>query len=174
MVLEHGQAIGLSNQGGGCDKADPRQARSPIAQGPTQALSPWLQLPSLEQTLAGDPAQVERSFARLYDKYQARIFNALGQDITTALGDSLVNLTSYDNAKKTFKYKFDSHALIEHYFNETTGVFRKNGGDRAVVVLPVTVEFFVAQPGLLGDTVDDLDHRPASRALVSLIEDESG
>ncbi len=71
---------------------------------------------------------------RIGNQAQARIYNALGVDITTALGDSLVGVTSYHNGSGTFRYEFDSHAVIERYFDESTGLFRREPGDQAVVV----------------------------------------
>ena len=82
-------------------------------------------------------------------QYQARIYNELGIDITTALGDSLTDVTSYDPARKAFTYTFDKQDEIEQYFNDTTGVFKRLPGDRAVVVnfgeMPI-----VSPPGPLG------------------------
>jgi len=66
--------------------------------------------------------------------YQARIFNSMGFDITSALGDSLTTVTTYNPGTGTFSYRFDSTQLIDRYFDEVTGVFRRNAGDVAVVV----------------------------------------
>ncbi len=65
---------------------------------------------------------------------QARIFDRDGIDITTALGDSLVDVTSYNAGQELFTFDFDSHAEIQHYFDDATGVFRRTAGDVAVVV----------------------------------------
>jgi len=66
--------------------------------------------------------------------YQARIFDAAGNDLTTALGDSLTGVISYNAGLKTFTYDFDSDALIAQYFDTSTGVFSRNPGDSAVVI----------------------------------------
>jgi len=66
--------------------------------------------------------------------YQARIYDALGNDITTALGDSLTGVTSYNNGQKAFTFDFDSDAEINHYFDQVSGVFSRSAGDQAVVV----------------------------------------
>jgi hypothetical protein len=64
---------------------------------------------------------------------QARIFNGVGVDITSALGDSLVGVTTYDSATKTFGYSFTG-ARVAQYFDDSLGVFRRSPGDRAVIV----------------------------------------
>jgi hypothetical protein len=66
--------------------------------------------------------------------YQARIYDRDGVDITTALGDSLEDVTSYNNGSKAFEFDFDSDALLEKYFNDSTGVFRRLPGDQSVIV----------------------------------------
>jgi hypothetical protein len=64
--------------------------------------------------------------------YQARIYDRFMVDITTSRGDSLTSVTTYSGG--TFTYTFNNDTKINNYFNETTGVFRKNAGDVAVVV----------------------------------------
>jgi hypothetical protein len=76
---------------------------------------------------------------RIGPKYQARIFNAAGLDITTALGDSLHqddthHITSYHAGRQAFIYSFDDPAALTHYFDGTTGIFSMAPGDSAVVV----------------------------------------
>ena len=66
--------------------------------------------------------------------YQARIFDAAGNDITTALGDSLTSVTTYNGGHKEFTFNFDSDALLTQYFDTTSGVFSRHPGDIAVVV----------------------------------------
>jgi len=72
--------------------------------------------------------------ARIGGVYQARIFNAAGFDITSALGDSLTDITTFDTATGTFEYTFDDDLQINRYFDEVTGVFQRAPGDVAVVV----------------------------------------
>lgn len=65
----------------------------------------------------------------------ARIYDAAGENISLALGDSLTGgLVSYNAGSKTFTYNFDTAARISNYFDETTGVFHRNAGTSAVVV----------------------------------------
>jgi hypothetical protein len=67
--------------------------------------------------------------------YYARIYNAAGQNISAALGDSLTGgVVAYSSSSKTFTYNFNSATRITKYFDETTGVFRRNAGTSAVVV----------------------------------------
>ncbi len=81
--------------------------------------------------------------------HHARIFDASGNDITAAKGDSLTAVLSYDAGQQTFVYDFDSDALIARYFDQAAGVFSRNPGDMAVVVnfgeVPV-----VNPPGMSG------------------------
>ena len=65
---------------------------------------------------------------------QARIFDRYGNDITSALGDSLVGVTSYSSYSATFAYAFTDQATVDHYFDETNGVFSRASGDLGVVV----------------------------------------
>ncbi len=64
----------------------------------------------------------------------AKVFDRYGTDITSALGDSLQGLVSYNNGTKVFSYVFDTDAILQQYFNDATGVFQRNAGDAAVVV----------------------------------------
>ena len=64
----------------------------------------------------------------------AKIFDRYGNDLSSALGDSLQNIISYNNGTKEYDIDFDSHAIIEQYFNESTGFFSRDAGDVAVVV----------------------------------------
>lgn len=66
--------------------------------------------------------------------FQARIFDEAMTDITALLGDNLQAVTDYDAATATFTFDFDSAALIDHYFNDATGIFRRAAGDASVVV----------------------------------------
>lgn len=69
--------------------------------------------------------------------WQARIFDGDGLDITTALGDSLVGVVSYNPAaaeNDQITYNFDGLGVVEDYFHEDTGVFKRNAGDSSVVV----------------------------------------
>jgi len=78
---------------------------------------------------------------------QARIYNELGVDITTALGDSLTQVTSLSG--NVFTYDFDDAAWISHYFDDATGIFKRAPGDVAVVV-NFGEEPIVTPPGALG------------------------
>ncbi len=66
--------------------------------------------------------------------YQAKIYDAAGNDITASLGVTMEDVVSYNNGSKTFTYDFDSNSLIEKYFNTSTGVFSRASGDVGVVV----------------------------------------
>jgi hypothetical protein len=66
--------------------------------------------------------------------YHGRIFDRYGNDMTTVLGDSLTSVTTFDPGTGTFSFAFMSGAIIEHYFDDAMGVFRRNSGDDAVVV----------------------------------------
>ncbi len=64
----------------------------------------------------------------------ARIFDGDGVDITTALGDSLTGVVSFDVSRSSFNYQFDRTVEMNHYFDDATGIFKRNPGDIAVVV----------------------------------------
>ncbi|MCK4412104.1 MAG: hypothetical protein KAY32_01035 [Candidatus Eisenbacteria sp.] len=66
--------------------------------------------------------------------YQARIYNGNDVDITTALGDSLVDVTTYNPGQKIFTFEFKGAADINKYFDDATGIFGRNAGDIAVVI----------------------------------------
>jgi hypothetical protein len=66
--------------------------------------------------------------------FMAAIFDRFGNDITGALGDDLSSVTSFDAGNGVFSFEFDKTSKVEHYFNDQTGVFRRNSGDQAVVV----------------------------------------
>lgn len=66
--------------------------------------------------------------------YHARILDGDGVDLTTALGDSLVDVISYDAGTERFIYDFDRHSEISGYFDDQNGIFSRAGGDLAVVV----------------------------------------
>jgi len=100
--------------------------------------------------------------------YQARIYDAAGTDITTALGDSLTNITTYQAATNTFIFDFGSHAVVEKYFNDSTGVFKRNPGDVAAVVNfgePPVVD----PPALLGVSALRFDGSAASTIHATVI-----
>jgi len=67
---------------------------------------------------------------------QARILDANGVDITSFKQDSLTTVTSYNNGQNLFTFDFSGTATVDHYFNDSTGVFNRNTGvgDVAVVV----------------------------------------
>ncbi|MBC8423606.1 hypothetical protein H8E07_05745 [bacterium] len=67
---------------------------------------------------------------------QARIFDRDGNDITTALGDSLTGVTSYSSLLRAFIYNFHNNTTITRYFDQTpgVGVFSRNLGDNSVVI----------------------------------------
>lgn len=70
---------------------------------------------------------------RIGGTYQARIYDRHMNDITTALEDSLVGIVSYNNGQQTYTFEF-RNADAETYFDDSTGVFRRNPGDVAAVV----------------------------------------
>jgi hypothetical protein len=65
----------------------------------------------------------------------ALIYSAEGANITT-FADSLLldSVTEYDAALKTFTYAFDTADLIESFFDDAAGVFRRDTSDASVVV----------------------------------------
>jgi hypothetical protein len=66
--------------------------------------------------------------------HQARIFDRYGSDITTAIGDSMDSgQVSWDPADSSYTFLFE-YSDVRKYFNDTTGVFERNVGDRAVVI----------------------------------------
>ncbi len=67
-------------------------------------------------------------------KHRAVIQDRNGVDITGALGDDLVGVTSYSNSTGRFTFSFGSTSEIEYYFNDSTGIFRRTTGDQAVIV----------------------------------------
>jgi hypothetical protein len=66
--------------------------------------------------------------------YQARIFDRDGNDITTALGDSLDTITTYSSLLGVYSFDFSGMGTIEHYFDQLTGIFSRATGDISVVV----------------------------------------
>jgi hypothetical protein len=100
--------------------------------------------------------------------YQARIFDRNGVDITTALGDSLVDITSYNNGQKTFTFEFKGAADINHYFDDTGGVFSRNGGDVAVVI-NFGEEPLINPPGSDGITEVIIDANPNQKIHATII-----
>ena len=101
-------------------------------------------------------------------QYQARIFNRAGMDITTALGDSLVGITTYMSGANAFSYDFTSNAMLTKYFDETTGVFRRAGGDAGVVVDFGAVPL-ADPPGLAGISNITLDGSASSVLTATII-----
>jgi len=65
---------------------------------------------------------------------QARIYDRDGNDITTALGDSLTGITSYSRYLRAFIFNFRPHSEVARYFDQDTGVFRRLMGDTSVVI----------------------------------------
>jgi len=100
--------------------------------------------------------------------YQARIFNASGFDITAALGDSLTDVTTYDPATGTFNYAFDNEQKVNRYFDDVTGVFRRNAGDVAVVVNFGEAPL-VSPPGLNGVAAIELKGSAGSPVHATII-----
>ncbi len=64
---------------------------------------------------------------------RARIFDADGRDITSAVGDSLVGRVFRLRGHNYFVY-FNSPTLVRRYFDQESGIFRRAPGDRSVVV----------------------------------------
>ena len=65
-------------------------------------------------------------------RFHSVIYDRNGIDITG--GNSLDGLMSYDSSTKTFGFLFNSSTLIARYFDDATGVFRREPGDLSVVV----------------------------------------
>jgi hypothetical protein len=66
---------------------------------------------------------------------RAHIYDRYGANITALLGDSLVSVMSANTGQHTFTYDFNSATRIDYYFNDATGIFRRQTGDVAVVVM---------------------------------------
>jgi len=115
-----------------------------------------------------DATYYEVRGTKIGNQYQARIFDGNGVDITSALGDSLVGVTSYHNGSKSFTFDFGNNAIIRNYFDESTGIFRRAPGDLGVVVNfgspPVT-----DPPGILGVSNVILDGNASTTVTSTLI-----
>lgn len=66
--------------------------------------------------------------------YQARIFDAAGNDITSSLGDSLTSVTSFNAGTGEYTFDFGNHGTLVDYFDQDSGVFRRAPGDVSVAV----------------------------------------
>ena len=64
-------------------------------------------------------------------KYRAKIYD---WNLNLIALDQLAGKVSYSSATKTYTFNFGSNGDINTYFNESSGVFRKNAGDQSVVV----------------------------------------
>jgi hypothetical protein len=65
----------------------------------------------------------------------ALIYNAAGENVTSAADSArLASVTSYNAAAKTFTYTFDDAGLVESFFDDAVGVFRRDTSDVSVVV----------------------------------------
>lgn len=71
---------------------------------------------------------------RIGNKFIGRIYDKNGVDVTARAGNQMQDVTSYEKSNNRFVYDFDDDDLIDKYFHETTGVFRLEAGDVAVVV----------------------------------------
>ncbi len=84
-----------------------------------------------------DPAHFPNAtyyYVKGLDPTHAKIFDASGNDITGT--NTMNDVTTYNNASKTFVFSFDSPTKIANYFDDSspTAVFKRNPGDIAVVV----------------------------------------
>jgi hypothetical protein len=64
--------------------------------------------------------------------YQARIFDRDNVDITGT--NTMTDVVSFSNVNNVYVFSFNSNALLEKYFNDSTGIFKRNPGDVAAVV----------------------------------------
>jgi hypothetical protein len=71
---------------------------------------------------------------RIGNKFIGRIYDKNGTDVTARAGDQMRSVTTYQKDKNKFVFEFEDDTLINKYFHETTGVFRRETGDNAVVV----------------------------------------
>ncbi len=104
---------------------------------------------------------------RIGGRDQARIYNRVGADITTLRGDSLTDVTRYFPLSHQYQFSIvgirpsDGVSRVQHYFDESTGIFRRELGDSAVVVnfgeIPLVDSVAVARltldGGLVGSTI---------------------
>jgi hypothetical protein len=67
-------------------------------------------------------------------KYIGRIFDQYGNEFTDRADNQMRDVVSYNKGKDLFTFDFDSASLIEKYFDDQDGVFRREPGDAAVVV----------------------------------------
>lgn len=68
-------------------------------------------------------------------KYVAVIRDKNNIDVSSRAGaNPMEDVLSYNSSTKTFSFSFSSAALITKYFDDVTGVFRKDAGTNAVVV----------------------------------------
>lgn len=85
--------------------------------------------------------------------WQAKIYDRNGNDITA--GHTMIDVLTYNAGTKTFTYSFDS-ADVTNYFDEASGIFKKNAGDTSVVV-NFGEEPIVTPPGTQGLSALDFD-----------------
>lgn len=71
---------------------------------------------------------------RTGNKFIGRIYDKNGADVTARAGDQMRDVVTYEKSNNRFVYDFDDDDLVDKYFHETTGVFRLEAGDVAVVV----------------------------------------
>lgn len=71
---------------------------------------------------------------RTGNKFIGRIYDKNGVEVTARAGDQMRGVTSYQKDKNKFVFDFDDADLVNKYFNESTGVFRRETGDSYVVV----------------------------------------
>jgi hypothetical protein len=67
-------------------------------------------------------------------KYIGRIFDRYGYELTDRAGDQMRDVVSYKKNQDLFTYDFDRESILEKYFDDEDGVFRRDPGDVAVVV----------------------------------------
>ncbi|MDP6417868.1 MAG: pilus assembly PilX N-terminal domain-containing protein [Candidatus Krumholzibacteria bacterium] len=99
---------------------------------------------------------------------QARIFDRYGQDITTSLGDSLTSVTDFKSKNGLFEFEFRNSAEIDFYFNEDTGIFRREPGDQSVVVNFGSAPL-LDPPGVLGIADLEFDGDPGTTLHATII-----
>lgn len=85
-------------------------------------------------------------------KYVAVIRDKDNNDVSSRAGANPMNdVLTYDSGDKTFTFSFSSTTLITKYFDDATGVFRREAGDAAVVV------WFGKQSLIAANSIADID-----------------
>jgi len=107
--------------------------------------------------LAPTPTVDGRAFARIFDR------NA--NDITSAVGDSLVGIV--ETGKKGVVYDFRGPGAMERAFDPASGVFRLDGGAGQTSVVVNFGEVIAPYPAHIGDVLLGGFDRPLTATIVN-------